>query len=292
MISIIITSYKEPDTIGKAISSFLEQNIKEKFEILVLAPDKETLESARKIKSPKLRVIKDKGDGKPAALNLAFSIAKGSILVLTDGDVYTETGSVSELLKPFRDEKMGAVSGRPVSLESRSTMLGFWSHLLVDAAHRVRQESYRRGEIIVCSGYLYAIRKGIIKKIPTDALADDAVISHMIHDEGYKTGYAENARVFVKYPNSFSDWIKQKKRSAGGYNQLACMVQKKERMRSFSKESLGVFKVLSYPKTLTEYFYTFALILARAYLWALIFIDINIRKKEFKKIWVRVDSTK
>ena len=48
MISIIITSYKEPRTIGKAIEAILSNNLPKDYEILVTAPDKETLDSAKK----------------------------------------------------------------------------------------------------------------------------------------------------------------------------------------------------------------------------------------------------
>ena len=66
MLSIIITSYKEPKTIGRAIESFINQNIKD-YELLVLAPDKETLDAAKKYsKSKKVKIIKDQGKGKPA----------------------------------------------------------------------------------------------------------------------------------------------------------------------------------------------------------------------------------
>ena len=44
MLSIIITSFHEPRTIGKAIESFINQDIREKYELIVAAPDKETLD--------------------------------------------------------------------------------------------------------------------------------------------------------------------------------------------------------------------------------------------------------
>ena len=47
MISIIITAFKEPKTIGRAIEQVLKNKIKDKFEIIVSAPDKETLDVAR-----------------------------------------------------------------------------------------------------------------------------------------------------------------------------------------------------------------------------------------------------
>ena len=55
MISIIITAFKEPKTIGKAIESFTNQKIKEKYELYVVAPDKETLDIARKYQKNKPR---------------------------------------------------------------------------------------------------------------------------------------------------------------------------------------------------------------------------------------------
>jgi len=292
MITIVITGYKEPKTIGKAIEQVLRNKIKEDYEVLVLAPDRETLDAARKIRSRKVKTIQDAGKGKPAALNLAFKRAKGRIILMTDGDVYMSDRAIPQIIKKFDDPAVGVVSGRPVSLNDKKDMLGYWSHLLTDTAHKIRIDRIKKGEMIVCSGYLYAVRKGIIPRLPEDALSEDAVLSHLIYDKGYKTAYAPGAEVYVKYPDNFSDWIKQKKRSAGGYNQLAWMVKKKERMRSFAKESAGIFKVLSYPKTLREFFYTGLLVLARIYLWGLIFVDINVRKQSFKKVWVRIESTK
>ena len=89
MISVIITTYKEPGTIARAIEAVAEQKLPDS-EIIVVAPDMETLKEASKlrVKYKNLRLVQDAGKGKPAALNLAVSKAKGDILVLTDGDVY------------------------------------------------------------------------------------------------------------------------------------------------------------------------------------------------------------
>jgi cellulose synthase/poly-beta-1,6-N-acetylglucosamine synthase-like glycosyltransferase len=294
MISIIITAYKEARTIGRAVESILKNKFKEKYEIIITAPDNETLDIAKKYskKNKKIKILKDNGEGKPAALNLVFKKAKGDILILTDGDVYINENAISLLLEKFKDKNVGAASGRPISLDSKETMLGFWSHLLSDTAHHLRLNRVCQNKVIVCSGYLYAFRKELIKSVPKEALSEDAVISHMVYDQGYKIDYSPKSEVFVSYPKNFSDWIKQKKRSAGGYNQLNLMTKNKERMRSFSKESAGIFLVLSYPKTIKYLFYTLCLIFARIYLWLLIFIDINLKKKNLKKIWVRIESTK
>lgn len=292
MISIIITAYKEEKTIGKAIEYILKNKIPDSYEILVLAPDEKTLDEARKYSknNKKIKVIKDSGKGKPSALNQAFDLAKGNLLILTDGDVYMSENSISELLKSFEDPNIGAVSGRPISLNSRSDKLGFWSHLLTDTAHERRKIALKSGKRFYCSGYLYAMRNKIVDKIPEETLSDDGFISHLIYSKAYKLDYRPNAEVHVRFPTNLKDWIAQKKRSAGGYNQIKNWTNVE--IRSFSKESFGVFQVLNYPKNLREFFWTLELIFIRIYLWVLIFLDINIRKKSLKKVWVRIDSTK
>ncbi len=289
MISIIITAYKEEKTIGRSIESFKKQKIKDKHEIIVVAPDKPTLTEAKK---HKVKTLKDPKKGKPVALNLAFKKAKGNILILTDGDVYSSENVVKELIKPFKDPKIGAVAARPISLNNRKTMLGYWSHLLTDiGAHKTRLRRSKQGKFILCSGYLYAMRN-IIDKIPEDALSDDAVISHMIWKKGYKIAYAPKALVYVKYPTNFKDWFIQKRRSTGGYNQIPQYIKNPQRMRSFFRELIYSYQAWAYPRNLREFFYTLALYFVKLYLWIRIFIDLNIKKKTLKEVWKRVESTK
>ena len=316
MISVIITAYKEPKTIGRAIEAFLDQEINEEFEILAIAPDEETRRAAKQQSSKaaergvELRVLQDEGKGKPTALNLGFKEAKGDALVLTDGDVHVEEGSLLKLLAPLKDPKVGAVTSRPVSISPRSTKLGYWSHLLTDAgAHRTRAKRAAEGKFIVLSGYYMAIRRSAKQQnsktatnedarlkafLPNDALSDDAVISHRVWQNGYKTAYAPEAKVFVKYPDNFHDWIKQKKRSIGGYRQLNGYFPGKElpRMRSFGREVFqGFGATFSYAQNTREFFWSLNLIFARAYLW----YKIATLKKEdmnIDKTWKRVESTK
>ncbi|MEM1578000.1 MAG: glycosyltransferase [Candidatus Micrarchaeia archaeon] len=294
MITIAITAFKEERTIGRAIKAILNQKIKEKYELLIVAPDIETLNAAKKYreKHSQIKLIKDAGEGKPAALNLIFKKARGRILVLTDGDVFVGKNAISELLNGFTSPKVGAVSGRVISLNSRDNMLGYWSHLLVDAAHKERMKRMKRKQFLECSGYLYAIRN-VVKKIPKEALSEDALISHIIAKKGYLINYAPKACVYVKFPTTFTDWIKQKKRSAGGYLQIRRLIKGKEnQMRTFLKEAIHFWFPFKYAKNLKETFWSLILLFARAYLWILIFIDVKIKRKKLKQIWLRVETTK
>ena len=166
MISIIITAYKEHKTIGKAIQSMLNNKLKD-FEILVVAPDKGTLDVAKKYskKDKRVKTLTDPGEGKPFALNLAVKKAKGDILVLTDGDVYVSNDALHYLLQPFERKNIGACSGNPISLDSKKTMLGFWAYALSSVANDRRIKASQMKKRFFCSGYLFAIRKKLFPKL-------------------------------------------------------------------------------------------------------------------------------
>jgi len=295
MISIVITSFKEPETIGKAIESFLNQKIKEKYELVVSAPDKETLNIAKKYqkKHRQIKLFKDPGKGKSFAINMLLPKLKGNIIILSDGDVYVSENSVNEVLELFKDKKIGCVSGRPVSQNSRKTMLGYWSHLLTDAgAHKARLKRAGKNEFLECSAYLWAFRKGIIKNFPTD-VAEDTIIPILFWLKGYKIGYAQNALVYVKYPSNLSDFIEQKIRTAKSHETLNKYGFKIPRMKTFLNEiKEGLIPSLLYPKSIKELFWTKMLFLIRFYIWIAAFYQIKIKRKSYTDAWKRVESTK
>jgi biofilm PGA synthesis N-glycosyltransferase PgaC len=291
MISVIITSYKEPGTIGRAIESIAEQKLLDT-EIIVVAPDMETLAEAGKLrqKYKNLRLIQDEGKGKSSALNLAVSKAKGDILVLTDGDVYVGNDSILPLLTPFTDGKIGAVSGNPVSLNPKDNKFGFWAYVLTKVADERRIYASEHNLRFFCSGYLFAIRKKLFPNLPEDLLSEDGYISHKVYKEGFEIAYSSESKVFVKYPDNFDGWIKQKKRSAGGYNQIKKMIGVE--IRSFKKEYSGAISFFKYFKGLKELLWLFELFAARVYLWIIIYRDIDVKNQSHHKIWQRVESTK
>ncbi len=287
IISVIITTYQEPKTLSQAINSILNQVPKNKeMEIIVVGPDEQTKAVVQEFspKHPFIKYIQDRGEGKPAALNLAFQEAGGDVIISTDGDVIIGPQAIEKLLSPFKDPKVGAVSGCPISTNLKSTMMGYWASFLTNAAHQMRIKK----NIWPCSGYLYAFRN-IIKRIPPNAFSEDGLITKIIRQKEYRIEYAPQAKVYVKYPNNFKDWLKQKIRSAGGYVQMA---ETKE-MRNIGQEIKdGMILFFTYPKNVQEFLWTILLYLTRIYLWLTIFWRIRIKKEKFSAIWKRIESTK
>lgn len=299
MITVGIVGYNEEKTFGAVLDKWISQNWPEDYGIIAEVGG---TDNTQKIaadyanKYPKVKaLIEKKSKGKPNALNQIFKRARGRILILTDGDVFPDKDAVKYILERFNDEKIGAVSGRPVPLNSRKTMFGFWQHLLCDVTNSKRLQAAQKEKFHFASGYLYAIRAEAIKKIknvPEDALADDAYISHAIDAAGYKIGYAPKAFVYVQYPTNFKDWVKQKRRTIAGSQQISMWFPKASEKRSFGKEAGGFFSALRYCGSAKELAWFFALCFARVYVWLLGFIDLRIKKKGFKEIWKRVESAR
>lgn len=293
-VSIVVTAYREAATVGRAIDALLGQPIPASYELLVVCPADDDETAAVAAGYSQVRLVRDAGRGKPAALNLALQKARGDVVVLTDGDVWVASDAVARLLAAFDDPRVGIATGRPISASPRDTMLGYWSHLLTDAgAHRARLRRDASDAFLVCSGYLYALRRDLYRPLPEDALADDAVLSGDVWDQGALTRYVPEALVYVKYPATYRDWVAQKVRSAGGYVQPCAATA--TQMRSFRREALdgrSAWAALTYPRSVREFAWTLALFVARLHVWARILIDVRLRRRSHRDIWQRIESTK
>ncbi len=313
MISVIITSFKEPHTIRKCISSIADRNysgIPTPFEIIQVSPDELTLKQGKKeahklgLSKKQYIQIRDPKRGKPYALKMAFKKAKGDIIVLTDGDVYFERNSVRELLKPFELENVGGVSGRPISQDRKDNCYGYWGNLLADSGDHRRRNTMEMIEgkkyfvskktFFPMSGYIMAVRN-VDFDIPPNVLSDDAYVSYILRNMNLDIAYTPTAICYVKYPTNLKDYYKQKVRSIGGFKQLKKMgiFNKDKQSRSFFIELKYTFFVLRYAKNIEEFFWSLLLFPVRLITWIKIFWQHNVLKKGMPKDgWERIESTK
>ena len=296
MIDVIITSFNEPKTIGNAIDSFLKQDLKEKYNIWVVAPDKETLEIAKSYSknNENVKTFVDPGKGKSYALHEILPKLKGEIIVLSDGDVFVKKNSLKYLVKPFEDKKVGCVTGRPVSLDDKNNIFGYWSHLLCDAgAHKARLKRYKKRKFLECSGYFWAFRNNVIKKFPLN-VAEDSIVPFIFAEKKYKIAYSPKSIVYVSFPKNLKDFIEQKKRTAKSHEKIPKYVNVKNipQTKTFKNELLEGYNIFFYPKNLKEILYTITLIPIRLYIWFLFFYHTKIKKEGYGDAWKRIESTK
>lgn len=293
-ITLVITAFKEPK-ISKAIEAALNQKTNYDYDIIISAPDEETLNIARQHakSNRKIKVVKDAGKGKSFALNMLFSQLNTDIIILTDGDVYLSENSIEDISNLFKNPEIGCVTGHPTPVESRKTKYGYWANFLFDSAHNWRKSAFQNNSFLECSGYLFAFRKKNIWQIPLD-VAEDTVIPYLFWEKGFKIGYAENARVYVKNVDNWKDWIKQKTRTGKAHETLSKYVNTSitPRVKTFKNEARGISSLLSYPSNPVELLWTFQLAFARLYMWLKVYKDTKLAQKHYSDAWERAESTK
>ena len=298
MLDIIITSYNEPKATLRAVNTFLNQNIKEKFKIIVCDPFPEVGDFLKKnLKDKRVGFFLDPGEGKSYALNLLFkklnSKNKEDIFIFTDGDVYVSDNAVKGIFEAFKDEKIGCVTAKPVPIDDRNTKYGYFSHFAFAGIDKARKKLSDNQKFFECSGYLFAIRKGVIDEFPIDS-SEDAIIPYLFWKKNYKIKYLPNVEVYVKNPGNLKDYLNQKIRNIKAHENLDKLAPDMPRTKSFWNEiKHGWYFLFIYPKSFKEFFWTIQLYFLRLYIYLKAFKDL--RKKEvYTDGWreVETESTK
>lgn len=287
MIDVIITSYKEPNSTLKAVKSFLKQ-ISKSDRIHVVDPFPEVEKFLKgKIKDKRVNFFLDPGEGKSYALNLLFQELNGKerdIFILTDGDVYVSDNAVKEITTAFKDKTIGCVTGKPVSLDSRETKYGYWANLFFSGIDKVRKKLSKERAFFECSGYLFAIRKGIVFDFPLNT-SEDSIIPYLFWKKGYKIAYADKAEVYVKNPDNWKDWLAQKVRNIKAHENLNKIASDMPRTKSFFNEiKFGAIFALTYPRNFKEIIWTFEVYFARLYLYVKTFYEMK-KSKTYQDGW-------
>ena len=293
MIDVIITSYNEPKATLRAVNVFLKSKSKD-LHLTVVDPFEEVEKFLKKnIKDKRFNFFLDPGEGKSYALNLLFqelgSNNSEDIFILTDGDVNVSDNALHEIANAFENKKIGCVTARPISIDSRRTKYGYWSHFLFSGIDRARKYLSNKQKFLECSGYLFAIRKSVLFDFPLEA-SEDSIIPYLFWKKGYKIKYLPNVEVYVKNPHNWKDWINQKKRNVKGHESLNKIAPNMPRTKTFLNEvKYGWDFLFHFPKNPRELLWTFQLYLARLYLYLISFKEIK-NKKKYADGWREIET--
>jgi cellulose synthase/poly-beta-1,6-N-acetylglucosamine synthase-like glycosyltransferase len=283
MIDIIIASYNEPKSTLRAVNVFLKSKRKE-IRVTVVDPFPEVGEFLHKeIKDKRFVFYPDPGEGKSYALNLLMqeyaSANKEDLFVLTDGDVYVSDKALETVISAFKDKETGCVTGKPVSIDNINTKYGWWAEVAFRGIDRARKEFSRCKEFFECSGYLFAIRKGVILDFPLET-SEDSIIPYLFWKKRYKIKYVPEAEVYVKNPSTWKDWLAQKVRNIKAHENLNKIAPDLPRTKSLWNEiKWGVLFALRQPRTFNQVLWTVEFYFARLYLYLKAFAELRSKKK-------------
>ena len=108
-VSILMPAYNEEKVLGRAIESLIEATYPDK-EIIIIddGSTDRTYAIALRYSGRGVKVLQRPNGGKSAALNYGLRFSKGEIIVCVDADSLVTKNAIIELVKRFRDPKVGA----------------------------------------------------------------------------------------------------------------------------------------------------------------------------------------
>ena len=246
--TIALVSLNEENTIARALGALIDESDATDSEIIVMAGGKDrTVEIVAKMLKdrPRAQLIVDSNPrGKPAALNTMLSVANGPVIVLSDGDVEVRPGSVQLLIDALKPDDVGGASGRVTGIPGKYNAVEKSCDLMTEMMHQSRLHSFRStGTLELASGYLYAVKKNLARKILETTNSDDGFLSLCVRSAGKRIAYVPEAMVAIRFPKTASDFIRQKMRTRFGHMQLR--KEFKDASPRSAKGEAGEFRLLS-----------------------------------------------
>lgn len=168
---------------------------------------------------PHVRVLRQANQGKPVALNRGAAAARHQFIVTVDGDTVFEPGTLRALVAPFRDARVGAISGN-TKVGNRGSLLGRWQHVEYVMGFNLDRRVY---EMLDCMptvpGAIGAFRRVALLDaggISGATLAEDTDVTLAIGRAGWRVVYAQDARAWTEVPSTLRGLWRQRYRWAYG----------------------------------------------------------------------------
>ena len=229
-IAIIVPCYNEnEDDLTKCLYSCLINNYEKK--VVYAINDGSTNNTKQVLKKiykihPELIVINSrKNQGKKEAMYKAIKKTKEQIIVCVDSDTIVHNGdSIRELVKPFNNTKVNAVSGNTRATNHKTnwlTKMQAGRYALAYDLEKSGQSLY--GSVTCCPGCYSAYRRISVNKVLSKwrkqtvlgvntSYGDDRSLTRLILVTGGEVAYAPNAVAYTNVPEQITSFVKQQVR--------------------------------------------------------------------------------
>jgi cellulose synthase/poly-beta-1,6-N-acetylglucosamine synthase-like glycosyltransferase/peptidoglycan/xylan/chitin deacetylase (PgdA/CDA1 family) len=237
-VSFVVPAYNEAAGIEQAVRSLAASDYPE-FEVVVVDDGSAdgTGELVDGLGLPRVRVLREPNRGKAEALNTAIAAAEHDLIAAVDADTVFEPGTLAALVRPFADERVGAVAGN-TKVGNRSSLLGLWQHIDYVTGFNLDRRLY---DVLGCMptvpGAVGAFRRSALQEVggmSSDTLAEDTDVTIALGRRGWKVVYAEDARAFTETPGNWGGLWRQRYRWSFGTMQSVW-----KHRRAFLRRSAG-----------------------------------------------------
>jgi cellulose synthase/poly-beta-1,6-N-acetylglucosamine synthase-like glycosyltransferase len=222
-VSVVISAFNEDEVIAEKIESIYKSNYPaDKYEVLI-GSDASTDSTNEIVSSFVARYqslhfysFEDRR-GKGNVVNELVNKTRGTILVLTDANVFFDRNTLFNLVRHFKNEDIGLVDTNMVNRGMKKEGISFQEKAYISREVRIKNMEGRLwGAMMGPFGGCYAIRKEDYTQVPSNYLVDDFYINMRIFERGKKAINDLNARVYEDVSNNLADEFGRKVRIATG----------------------------------------------------------------------------
>ncbi len=232
--SVIVPVVDEPlDLFRDVLARVTEQGPDEVIVVINGKPNP-GLEAVCEEFAPLVRWVHTPIPGKRNAVKIGTEMSKYDITVLLDSDTVWTPGTLSELIKPFKDSAIGGVTTRQRILEPTRSWITRWADWLENSRSLYSMPAQSvLGQVGCLPGRTIAFRRHILMEVMHDFMtqrfmgvflevSDDRTLTNLTLKQGYKTVYQHTSLVYTDAPLQVKKLFKQQLRWARGsqYNTL------------------------------------------------------------------------
>ncbi len=227
-LSVVMAVYNEEKNIKNILTKLIAQSsqyhVKEIIVVSSGCTDK-TNGIIKSIKSPLLIEVKeDTRNGKVSALKKAAPLISGGVVLLIDGDVDIGDDFIKNCFSCIYSMKIPC-TGKVVPIPTENRFFYKLAKVSCDAWNNLRDKQNKAGKFLYPSGYtlLVSHRNFIdgITEVNDTIINDDGQFSLVLFQKGIMFHYSDRLKVNVTFPQSFSDFFRQKIRTRMGRRQAS-----------------------------------------------------------------------
>lgn len=224
-ISIVMVVCNEAPVLGDKLRNLLTLNYPSGLVEIVVASDGSTDNSEAILSEfaadARMRVLcNPQARGKAAGLNDAIAAASGEVVVFTDARQRIEPDAVRLLLENFADPAVGCASGELMlgDPETGETAEGTGLYWIIEKA--VRQLEAASKSVVGATGAIYAVRRGLLVRVPEETILDDVYIPMHVVKQGARVVFDPQVRAWDVPDRGMRREFARKVRTLSGNYQL------------------------------------------------------------------------
>ena len=220
-VSVGVCAHNEERNISRLVEAVLREPIVDELIVVASGCTDSTVDRLRAHEDDRrLRVVVEPvRTGKTSAFNLVLAAYQGDFLVSLPGDVVPDPGAIPQIVAAFK-EGVGIVGGLPIPMNSELTVMDRVAHLAWSYHNEALLRLAQRGMLGHVSGEIFAIRRGIVTRLPPDTVLDDSGMALAAVRAGFRVAIEPRATVRIVGARTPRDFMIQRRRNLVGHLQL------------------------------------------------------------------------